>query len=386
MVDVADELAELLEELEGRTGESIGPGVGSVGVELYVAATIESRWDRAVWDGTTWDAPGWEPVECEVLEADYQSGASQEAGVLSVADAGALDLRTYDPGRLLDPLATGSPYFGSIRPGTPIRLVGKVPDPRPAWSGFIDEARFELASSTGRLRAIDGIALAAQAELADGAVLPNTLRARVRAVIAAVGLAQLVPVVADLPDAPPDPAVAPHDGKARSAWSVILDAALDALVFVWLDATGTIRFTPWGSLPDAAYSVGCDDGTGGVWLEGLARLEAIAQAESIRNVVRSWSATSVFGTPVRDDVSVAKYGERRIDAARIVPNAAVWAQHILDDRADSGLEVTLGELRPYTEAELGILLDDAMSGALYVYKQTMSARTIAERLEKLAGG
>lgn len=496
---------------------SIGPGAESVGVELYAPATVDSRWDRAVWDGQTWDAPAWEPVECEVTEAEFKWGAQSEAGVLSVPDAGAMDIRTYDPDRLLDPLAQGSPFFGSVRPGTPIRLVGKAPLVIPAWTGYLDEPRHELGSSIGRLRCIDGIAYLAQAEVPDGTALPDTLRARVRAVLAAVGLTATVPVVPDVTllelladgsfeavptvawtptsvgagsgslvtagtpggsralkvvgaaggsfyaqqvapaagalytisgqtarptgsafgsivvrgrtaagaitgavttltgndatgkwqalsgtytcpsdgsvatievacvgsavgtDAPlfdlvsllgpdpgsdlgVDPPVAPFDGKSASAWTIIQNAALDALTYVWLDGTGTLRFTPWGSLPDASYAVGCDDGTGGAWLAGLSSLEAIAQADAIRNAVRSWSSPSTFGTPLKDAGSIAKYGERRLDVARVVPNAATWAQRILDDRADAGLEVTLGEVRPYTNAELALLLDGMLDG------------------------
>ena len=457
-----------------------------------------------------------------MLSADYQSGASSEAGVLSVPDAGAIDLRTYDPDRLLDPLATESPFFGSIRPGTPIRLVGKVPGVLPAWTGYLDEGRYELATATGRLRAVDGIAYLAQAEVPDGTVLPNTLRARVRAVIVAVGLASVIPVqpeapatvelvpnggfepdsagwtainggnafaesapgdqpdgsahrmnvyqptaggaypgavgtafpiqegvtytvsaqtravgtprnravrfsvlspdgltyiaahdialppaetdglwraksaafVADPgaglgrielyileggpipandhyalfdqvsvrgpnPDLYADPPVAAFDGKSASAWSIIQTAALDALTYIWLDGSGTLRFTAWGSLPDASYSVGCDDGLGGVWLDGLASLESTAQADPIRNSIRSWASASTYGAALKDAASINRYGERRLDVARIVPNAAVWAQRILDDRADAGLEVTLGELRPYTALELGVLLGRA---------------------------
>lgn len=497
---------------------SIGPGAESVGVELYAATTVDSRWDRALWDGQTWDAPSWEPVECEVLEASYRWGAGSEAGVLSIPDAGAMDLRTYDPDRLLDPLASSSPFFGSIRPGTPVRLVGKAGVTIPGWTGYLDEARYELASAEGRLRAVDGIAYLAQAEVPEGTALPNALRARVRAVVVAVGLTATVPVQPDQtiinlaadgsfeavptvawipanagagsgslvtagtpdgtralkvvggaggasyrqtivgtpvpgvtysiqgyvsrptgaafgqlvvtgrnlagafagptttltgsviggwellagtwvcpadgsvasvevwcqssalatdaplfdqvqlwgpdPDAilPDDPAVAAHDGKARAAWSVIQDAALDALTYVWLDGSGVLRFTPWGSLPDATYAVGCDDGTGGAWIAGIASLEAIAQADGIRNSVRSWASANTFGAAVKDPGSLAKYGERRLDAARIIPAASVWAQRILDDRADSGLEVTLGELRPYNNVELALLLDGELDG------------------------
>jgi hypothetical protein len=495
---------------------SIGPGSESVGIEIYTAASVVNRWQRAVWSGDRWANPQWQAVECEVLEAEYRTGAGTESGVLSTAEAGQLDLRTYDPERLLDPMNTASPYFGAIKPGTPVRLMGKVPTPLPAWSGFLDEGRYQLASQQGRLRALDAIANLAQAELAEGASLPNTLRARVRAVVNAVGLGSLVrvqteqPVVqllvngsfessttgwvnqgggagsgavpvagapdgahvlkvvggagypqfeqtlpsapglsytisgwvfrsAGLPgsiipiardaagglllaaqfdgtfvgaweylsgtfvtpantatvgidlrihaaatsaaDAPlfddirmvgpdvstitaPDPAVSAHDGKARSAWAIIQDAALDALTYVWIDPTGVLRFTPWGSLPDAKYAVGCppEGETGGVWLEGLASLEDVSQGESIRNSVRSYSSGTTFGPAIQDPNSIAIFGERRLDVARVVPNAAVWAQRILDDRSDSGLEVNLGEVRPYTAAELALLLEGAADG------------------------
>jgi hypothetical protein len=343
---------------------SIGPGAESVAVELYASATVDSRWDRAVWDSTKWDAPSWQSVACEVVEADYRYGASADAGVLSVPEAGGLDLRTYDPERLLDPLANGSPFFGSIRPGTPVRLVALVPAAVPAWTGFIDSGSYELGSASGRIRAVDGIAYLAQAEVPDATVLPNTLRARVRAIVAAVGLTNTVPVEPEStdPDAVGDPPVAPFDGKAVSAWTLIQAGALDALTYVWLGPQGRIRFTAWGSLADASYAVGCDDGLGGVWLEGLATLESEAAADPIRNSVRSYSSGTTYGAPLKDAASINRYGERRLDVPRIVPNAAVWAQRIVDDRADAGLEVTLGEVRPYDLIELAALLDGANAG------------------------
>jgi len=496
---------------------SIGPGAESVGIEIYTAASVVNRWDRALWDADHWSNPQWQAIECEVLEAEYRTGAGSEAGVLSVADAGALDVRTYDPSRLLDPMNTASAYFGAIKPGTPLRLVGKVPGTMPAWSGYLDEGRYELASAQGRLRAIDGIANLAQAEVAEGTALPNTLRARVRAVVAAVGLGSVVPVQPESVDvnmitngsfengltgwnavpasacsviaggtdgaqylriagdgatsypqvmqsvpvvpggtyrlsaflgsfgagaayvsvrldlqsgatqlqlihqgfagdsvltyyesgtytvpadgsvsamtilvylggapapanwdgrfdgirlmgpatpALADPPVSAHDGKARSAWAIIQDAALDALTYIWIDPTGTLRFTPWGSLPDAKFSVGCPPSgeTGGAWLNGLAALEATSQADPIRNSVRSYVSGTTFGAALTDPNSIRQFGERRLDVARIVPNAATWASRILADRADAGLEVTLGEVRPYTAAELALLLEGASDG------------------------
>lgn len=343
---------------------SIGPGVESVVVELYAPASTVNRWDRAVWDVDHWDAPAWHPVDCQVLEVQARYGASSEAGILSQPVAGACDLKLYDPDRLLDPLSSTTPYAGAIRAGTPVRVTGLAPDPRPAWAGFLDSATHELSDSTGTIRAVSAIAYLAQAELAEGAVLPNTLRARVRSVVSQVGLATLVPVSPEVADIDPDPPVSAHDGKSRGAWAIVQDAALDALTYVWTDPTGTIRFTPWGSLPDSAFNLGCrpEGELSGQWLEGLASLESTSQVEAVRNAVRTYTTGTTYGTAVQDGPSINRYGLRRLDVPRIVPSAALWSQRILDDRADAGLQVRLGEVRPYTELELAALLDGQMTG------------------------
>ena len=494
---------------------AIGPsGSTTVALELYAAATASSRWDQAIWDGDRWQTAAWQAIECQVVEADWQTLCSSEAGILSTPDAGALDLRTYDPDRILDPLNNASPLWGAIRVGTPIRLVAETPASMPVWSGFVDEGRFELASSTGRIRAVDAIATLAQTDVPEGTALPNTLRARVRAVVNACGLATLIPVeperyagpallngnfetgdpspwagaglsvhsssgepwwggfgswfagliaagagwneatqivggiiagqtyvmsayVGNAPGylyvewqsidgavlgntnyafpafptpiafasfttaaAPAgterarilmantsttnellfdevvftasnqsayyavDPPVAAFDGKAASAWKVIQDAALDALTLVYVDATGTLRFMSWGSIPDGSFGLGCPpaDAGGATWIEGLATLEATQQADGIRNSVRSWASANTFGSSVTDPASIRRYGERRVDVPRIVPNASTWSSRILADRADAGLQVTLGEVRPYTLDELAQLLQAGLDG------------------------
>lgn len=172
----------------------IGPGPESVGVLLWAAGADTARWDRSTWDGGRWGAAAWRAVGCDVGEVQLTWGASSEAGILSVADAGELDAMTIDPERELDPLNAASPYYGSVRPGTPIRLVGYAPDEIAVATAYVDEVSFDLASSRGRIRALDGISYLAQSQLPAGVVLPDTLRARVRAVVEAVGLGGVVPV------------------------------------------------------------------------------------------------------------------------------------------------------------------------------------------------
>jgi hypothetical protein len=352
------------------TTAPIGPGVESVSIELYAAAPTAARWDQASWDGATWGALAWQAIACQVGEATTKWGASEEAGILSTAEAGELDFNTLDPDRILDPMNAASPFYGAVRPGTPIRLSAIVPGSgsQVVATGFIDEASYDVAAQAGRIRAIDGIAYLAQAQVPDATVLPNTLRARARSVVAAVALGNVISIPADGADVDPDPAVAPFDGKAAAAWEIITDAALDALNYVWLDPTGVLRFASWGAFPDAAVSLGCapPGGGGGQWVQGISTIEATAAANAIRNSVRAWSSTSVFAPAAIDSVSIQRYGPRPLDVERVVPNLATWTSRILADRADAGLGLALGEIRPYTAIELEALLDAELLGPAHV--------------------
>jgi len=340
---------------------SIGPGAESVRILLWAANASGGRWDEATWDGSTWSSPGWQSVGCDVAAATYKWGASQESGILSVAEAGELDLETIDPARNLDPLNASSPYYGAVKPGTPIRIVGDVPGEVVAATAYIDVASYSLGAGRGRIRAVDGIAYASQAQVPEGTSLPNTLRARTRAVIAAAGLGSLVPVEPEAAEDPDvDPPVAPFDGKAAPAWAIISAAAQDALVYVWADPEGMLRFRSWGAFPDAPLSIGCpppDADPEDVWLEGIASLEHLAAADAIRNSVRAESSVGVWAPAITDAVSVARYGPRPFDVQRVVPDRATWAGRILADRGDAGLEIVAGEVRPYDQAQLAALLD-----------------------------
>jgi hypothetical protein len=492
-----------------------GPGPGSVAIEIFAPGVSSAKWDRAAWDGAPWTTLAWQRVDCDVTEAVYRYGVTDETGILSAPDAGPCDLSTFDPNRSLDPSNETGPYFTYIGPGTPVRITKVGATSIPAWSGFIDEVSYDVASMRGRIRAVDAVAYVAQADVPAGTVLPNTLRARVRAVIAATGLTGIVPVQPDTdtrqllldtsfenaalpnwtpfavgagsgsvvgtvplngsrvlkivggagagaqyyqtvaaepggvytlagytrwaagaglkgslsiaalnaagglvvnptvtstladPNAwdpltvsytvptdgsvaylravctisgattaadqplfedvtltgpvagsslPPDPPVAAYDGQERSAWSAILDAAQDALVFVWLDATGTLKFTSWGGFPDANVSLGCGPVDEGPWVEAIETIEYVATAAGIWNQVRAWVSANTNTAVVADPASVARYGGRLFAADRIVPSFSVWAGRILADRAGAGLSVDIGAARPQSEAELDLLL------------------------------
>jgi hypothetical protein len=342
----------------------IGPGVESVRLSIYAAGTAAARWDRSTWDGAPWATITWREIGCDIGEATLKWGASQEAGILSVAEAGELDLATIDPDRSLDPLNTASPWYGFVKPGTPVRLEGLVPAAKIAGTGFIDEVTYDLASGRGRIRAVDGIAYLGQAQVPDGTVLPNTLRARVRAIVAAAQLSAIVPVEPELADPDTDPPVSAYDGKAAGAWQLISNAANDALVYVWLDPSGVLRFRSWSAFPDAPISVGCppDDATGETWLLGLSTIDTSASADAIRNTIRAYSSGTVWQPAALVGPSIQRYGPRPYEVQRIVPGFPAWSAAILQDRSDAGLEVAVGEIRPYTPAELDSLLSTALLG------------------------
>jgi hypothetical protein len=516
-------------------GAAIGPGAESVGVKIWAAAPGSARWGRALWGGGVWGSPDWRAVGCDVTEAVVKWGASQESGILSIAEATEIDLTTLDPNRELDPLNTASPYYGAVKPGTAVRVSGYAPGELVAGTGYIDEVSYDLASARGRIRAIGGISYLAQAQLPAGVVLPNTLRARVRAVVAAVGLGGIVPVqpepspteraanggfetgpagfgstswdgwIASSPNggtgiavetgsggegarlcrlqgvagvastmaqrayirvAPgatyvltvrgavfagsnaarvlvdarrddgsavtfgamvltfangipltaqstqytvpadgsvtqlslaltfqtqpaaatdvakfdevsllgleagteieADPPVAPYDSSsARPAWQVITEAATDALVYVYTDPLGMLSFRSWGGFTDAPISLGCppdDADPGDQWLRGLSTIDTTAAGDAVRNSIRAYSAGTTWQPAATDTASLALYGPRPFDVERVVPDFANWAARILADRADAGLDVAVGEVRPYTVAELAALLQTQLGG------------------------
>jgi hypothetical protein len=249
--------------------QSIGPGGDSARVSLYTPAPGSGVWGSSSWDGSIWSAAGWQYVDCEVLEVTYRWGAGSEAGVLTKAEAGELDLALWDPDRLLDPLNPESQLWGAVRPGIPVRLEGVTSDDGrnlwPAAYGYIDEAEHDLATGTGRIRAVDGVSLLGLATFPPGnQPVANTLRARVRDVVSRAGMAGLVPCqpesdfagIADPPVTPRDP-----DKGPEAVWPMILEAAEDALWYVWVDSTGLLRFRDMSSFPPPALGLGCPAGS-----------------------------------------------------------------------------------------------------------------------------
>ena len=115
----------------------------------------------------------------------------------------------------------------------------------------------------------------------------------------------------------------------------------------------------WGAFPQASFAVGCGPPDEGPWSRGTAHDRVSRRSGGgIRNAVQAWSAPDIDTTIIRDTASRAKYGERLFAVDRVVPDFATWAGRILDDRAGAGLTVGLGEVRPYDETELELMLEE----------------------------
>jgi hypothetical protein len=362
-----------------------GPGSESVHVQVLAPLVGASRWDQVVWGPASpppavgvWSGLAWQDVDCQITDAAWTWACQRDVGILSVSEAGSLDLQTFDPDRQLDPANVTGPFFRQVRPGTRIRVVGpNLPltdegmpeDLGPVWTGWVDEISYDVANQTGRLRCTDPIALMAQTSYRDQGLpnpLPNTLRARARRVLLDAGIDDKVGMLSEVEIDDDDPEVAPFvppTGDPPKVWSIIQDAAADALSLAWIDAEGRLRFSDWGAFPVAPISLGCGPAEEAAtkWVDYLTSIEFEQNAEGIRNSVVA-KAGGVDTYPMQDRQSIFTYGVREYKVDREVPFRVEWAQQILDDRADASLTVNALESRPADAAELSRLLQFLRDG------------------------
>ena len=356
---------------------TFGPGSESVAVQVLVPAVGGSRWDQVVWGPATappavgvWSDLTWQTVDCQITEAAWTWACQRDVGILSVAEAGSLDLQTFDPDRQLDPANVTGPFFRQVRPGTAIRILG--PDPivlSPVWTGWVDELSYDVANQTGRLRCTDPIALMAQTAYRDPgfpSTLPNTLRARIRRVLVDAQIADLVPFawLAEFEeDDPPVAPFVPPTGDPPKVWKVIQDACADALALAWIDGAGRLQVSDWGAFPVSQVGLGCGpaEDPSADWVEYLTTIEFEQNAEGIRNRVVTVEG-GVETHPLEDRQSIFTYGVREYRVDRAVPDRTAWGTTILADRSDASLTVNALESRPADLVELSNLLEFIRGG------------------------
>jgi hypothetical protein len=108
---------------------TFGPGSDSVAVQVLAPPAGASRWDQALWGPALpgqgiWSDLEWQTVDCQVTDAAWTWACQRDVGILSVSEAGSLDIATFDPDRQLDPSNVTGPFFRQVRPGTAIRILG----------------------------------------------------------------------------------------------------------------------------------------------------------------------------------------------------------------------------------------------------------------------
>jgi hypothetical protein len=329
------------------------PSIGTT-VEVFGPDPGSARWDVTEWDdpGQGWDASGWRDVTGLAMSAEIQWGADRQVGVLSVASAGRLSVRSYDPLRLLDPSNTASPFWAVLRPGTPVRVRYGALVIR---SGWLDTITYSHADRTGDWQASDAVPLLVQARVQVAAMgaPPTTLRALARALVARTGVP--VTVEPDPEDGDPTIGAAPTpDGSGTlGVWDWLLIAAADVLRACWVDHDNVLRFRSYGDPRDLGLAIG---GLDGIPIEDLV---PTADLDAVFNVVAARPAATTW-TEVRDAESVARYGERRLDRDRVTPNTAWWVANVLADRLEASLDYAPRTLRLRDALDLEALVTAGM--------------------------
>lgn len=304
-------------------------------LEIYVGDPLGARWDEALWDVDTWAGSGWVDVTPQGVFAVVSWGVDRpERGILADTVAGTWEVATFDPERILDPSNADSPYVGFLVPGLPIRLSHRS---RIIRTGIVQTMRYTFSSGTGRIRATDKVALAAQATVPADTILSDTLHQRARDAIAAGGIDL---AVEPTPGGTPIPLSPAPEGEA-SVWSVIADAAREVHYLPYLDENAMLRF--------ARYSRPLYQGAEitGARLEDL---EVEVSDDALVSVVRATDPDD--GDIERRITPLPRYGEHVYSRDGTTINADAWAEAILVDRGSAALQWTAGRIRSETADEV----------------------------------
>jgi hypothetical protein len=301
-------------------------------LEIYATEAGAARWDEATWDDDVWAASAWQDVTPQGITVGIQWGATRpELGILADTEAGAWDVAFYDPERLLDPANASSPYASDLRPGLPIRLSHRGVIIARAQADIIGHSHID---DRGSIRASDNIATLALADVPSDTELPDTLRARARAAIAAAGIA--VPVEPDPPSGDPD--LAPWVETEWTAWEWIAEGARQVLHMPFIDRLGTLRFRDYRAPLSRGRSFSSTE---------LGNLLSLIQVQGQLSIVRARQTDADGGDLIERRLTpLPRWGARMHVRDDPTPDAEDWAEAVLADRSLSGLRWVPGDLIP----------------------------------------
>jgi hypothetical protein len=347
--------------------------VSDTSIELYGPSAFSPfNWDTAKWDGPSkWYGDQWNSVDCQITEAAITWGADAASGVLTQSAAGQILCTTYDPNRLLDPGNAASVFKSLLKEGTKIRLtyLGS-----PLREGRLSSVVHSRADNTGRIEGLDAIGQLAAAET------PITFRQTANGLYAFA--AQVIASASlDIPvqSAPGgvDVVIAWRErSDGQNVWSMIRDAALDALHLAYIDPTGVLCFAPFGAPVDRGLLIG----DGGICLEDLET--STDDTGTYTDFVDSAGAMiPASGLPQ----------PRTLSVNRRIPSGAGWANAVKKDRAPGNVLYVPSLLRPDSAAQLSALV--AMRGCDKVRLKLdtaptidVSGRAVGQTLRAPAGG
>lgn len=310
-------------------------------LEAYLPAEGAARWDEAVWDVDTWSESVWTDITYLGVSVDLAWGTNQpELGILAPTVAGKGTIITHDPERLLDPANADSPYYPHVRPGLPMRLSHRSKVIR---RFHVDRAQYQYspprrtpttprrAVTHGPILVTDNVAVLAMAEVPSDTILPDTLFARMAAVVAASD----VRVTVGAAPRGVDPELAPWVAGNFRAWAVIAASAAEVGWVPYIDNLGVLRARAWADPRDRGGEIASPE---------LVDLTVISADDGLFSVVEVEDVDD--GPLVRRITPTPRYGRRVHRRTLDTIDGEAYAERILDDRGREALRWRIGAVRP----------------------------------------
>jgi hypothetical protein len=267
----------------------------------------------------------WQAITCQVFGAGWSRGASNDRGVLTIAEAGQATVYLVDPRRDLDPKNPASVFAGQIDVGVPFRisLAGNV-----AFTGRIEAIHHDLNPDKGnipmaQIDAVDPIAKLAGVQ-ADWPALPaESSDARIVRILDAAQVTLRDVQAGGL-------SLQASAAGESDAWSLIVDVVQNELGSVELRPDGTLVFrtrrTTWTAAAPLLH-IGC--GAGAL---PLTQLGIDQQRSTIRNRVAAKIAGSGTTNVYFSQPSVDRYGLKTLSKTDLVLTsdsaAMLWASFV----------------------------------------------------------
>jgi hypothetical protein len=321
---------------------------GKAILEIYVHDENASKWGEATWatgpaTGTEgiWSAAGWQDITPQGVNAHILWGSRRpELGILSEQNGATWQVETYDPDGDLDPGNADSPWYPQLLAGVPIRISHNTLVIR---TGYVDRWSWKRKRPDyqGSIQGSDTIALMNQAKVPDGTFLADALYDRIQEAIDASGIA-----VGGIPLASPStggPDLAPEPEGDFSLWDVVKTAAEEVLYIPYIDNAAGLQLRAWGSPLDRAREIGAGS---------LEDLETVSAEDGLYSVAVVQPADLMDPPIEREAAPLPRYGRRVLERTEATFDAEAWADAVLQERAQPGVQYNPGTVWCFTAEDV----------------------------------